>query len=144
LSRTHYTEHFTRAELNCKCPRHDGAGWRRHPFWVRLQLLRLARSLEKMRAAHGGPIQVLSGYRCPAHNAEVHGAVNSQHKYARAADIDVPGKTLATKKKNQAKLMKAAESVPAFRNGGIGVYPSGALHVDRRGWRARWSSWIGQ
>jgi hypothetical protein len=41
-------------------------------------------------------------------------------------------------------LIAAALKVRAFRDGGIGTYPTGDLHVDYRGWRARWSSWIGQ
>jgi uncharacterized protein YcbK (DUF882 family) len=44
-------------------------------------------SLELLRAIHGRPIRIVSGYRCPVHNAEVAGAPDSQHMYGAAADI---------------------------------------------------------
>lgn len=132
-TKTHYSPHFTRAELDCKCGRH-GNGPRKHSRIVRFRLRKLAKNLERLRAHYGKPIKILSGYRCPAHNAEVHGASQSQHMQAKAADI-------ASTKATQPKLIDAALKVPAFKNGGIGTYPSGAFHVDRRGWLARWTSY---
>lgn len=46
--------------------------------------------LEPLRRRFG-PVRVLSGYRCHALNAAVHGAANSQHMRGEAADIIVPG-----------------------------------------------------
>jgi len=51
----------------------------------------LAAGLEKVRALVGHPIIVSSGYRCPALNRAVRGAVNSQHMDGAAADILCPG-----------------------------------------------------
>ncbi|MBQ9527846.1 MAG: hypothetical protein IJR68_09555 [Fretibacterium sp.] len=43
--------------------------------------------LDLFRAAWGGPVKVNSGFRCPAHNAEVGGAEKSRHLLGCAADI---------------------------------------------------------
>lgn len=43
--------------------------------------------LDPARDKLGKPIKVNSGYRCPKHNLEVGGAVNSQHMKGEAADI---------------------------------------------------------
>jgi uncharacterized protein YcbK (DUF882 family) len=126
-NKTHYSKHFTRAELNCKC----GC---RAPLRIRLRLRRLARNLERMRRKLGHGMGITSGYRCPKHNAAVGGARDSQHMYGRAADLTVPSG-------RQAEYVLAASRVAAFRNGGIGVYPNGGVHVDIRGYRARWNSW---
>jgi uncharacterized protein YcbK (DUF882 family) len=37
--------------------------------------------------------------------------------------------------------VEAANDVPMFQGGGIGVYPNGGVHVDHREYRARWNSW---
>lgn len=43
--------------------------------------------LERLRVLVRRPIVIVSGYRCPVHNAAVHGAADSQHMYAAAADV---------------------------------------------------------
>lgn len=43
--------------------------------------------LDPLRMDMGYPIQVNSGYRCPALNAVIEGAKNSQHMKGMAADI---------------------------------------------------------
>lgn len=43
--------------------------------------------LDPLRDAYGKPIYVNSGYRCPALNKAVGGAVTSDHLTGRAADI---------------------------------------------------------
>ena len=45
--------------------------------------------LDPLRKAWGGPIQVNSGYRCPALNKAVGGSPYSQHQRGEAADITV-------------------------------------------------------
>lgn len=126
---THYSPHFTKRELDCRC----GC---KTPRKIRVELGKLARDLELMRDILG-PMKILGGYRCPKHNRAVNGAVNSQHLYGKAADLGVPqGQKL--------RYVAAANSVPAFHGGGIGVYPNGGVHVDRRGFVARWNSWVGQ
>lgn len=46
--------------------------------------------LERVRAALGSPMEILSGYRCPELNAAVRGAPDSQHMRAEAADFVCP------------------------------------------------------
>lgn len=128
-TKTHYSPNFTRAELDCKC----GCTT---PKEVEKQLTETAAHLEQLREELGGiALSINSGYRCPAHNKAVHGASNSQHLYGTAADLAVPvGK--------QDTYVRAATRVPAFEQGGIGVYPNGGVHVDHRGYRARWNDWV--
>lgn len=122
----HYSEHFSRRELNCKCGCVPSAA-------VQKELTVLAEGLEALRALLG-PLTVLSGHRCLKRNVQVGGAIASKHMTGEAADLHVPfGK--------QDEYVEAATKVPMFRDGGVGVYPNGGVHVDHRGYRARWSSW---
>lgn len=125
---THYSPNFTRAELDCRC----GCAT---PHTIQTELGKLARDLEHLRTNLGDKsLTILSGYRCAAHNRKVGGASQSQHLTGRGADLGVP-----TGQQNRYVL--AATAVPAFKAGGIGVYANGGVHVDRRGWVARWNSW---
>lgn len=47
--------------------------------------------LQRIRDHFGVSVNVNSGYRCPAHNAEVGGSTSSHHKKGMAADIRVSG-----------------------------------------------------
>lgn len=47
--------------------------------------------LEPLRAHYRQPIQILSGFRCPALNKAVGGSDKSQHLYGEAADIRIRG-----------------------------------------------------
>jgi zinc D-Ala-D-Ala carboxypeptidase len=53
-------------------------------------LRRLARGLDRIRLLLGHPLDVSSGYRSPALNAAVGGALNSQHAQGLAADFTCP------------------------------------------------------
>lgn len=53
-----------------------------------LALRNLAALLDRVRENYGKAVRVNSGYRTPAHNAEVDGASSSQHMYGEAADIE--------------------------------------------------------
>lgn len=123
---THYSENFTREELNCK-----GRGARgdcncrgRNPSpEIQRELALTAAKLEQLRDEMGGaPLGVLSGYRCPVHNAYVGGASQSQHMTGKAADPIITDS-------NRAAFDRAAAKV--FANGGRGKYPNGGRHVDR-------------
>lgn len=48
----------------------------------------LLRALDLYRLRVGGPVRVVSGYRCPERNRRVGGAVSSQHLWGGAADVD--------------------------------------------------------
>lgn len=89
----------------------------------------LLQKLEHLRRLAGAPVLVNSGYRCPNHNRAVGGAANSYHLIGMAADIRVSGLAV----ENLAALGEQA----GFD--GIGLYQQqGFIHVDVRGWRARW------
>jgi zinc D-Ala-D-Ala carboxypeptidase len=105
--------HFSRSEFACPCcgiAKVDAA---------------LVAVLERIRAAHYPEgLRIVSGYRCPTHNAAVGGAAASQHLRARAADI-VPRITPA-----QARACGAR---------GIGIAHTGeVVHVDVGPTRAPW------
>lgn len=57
------------------------------PEKYRDNVFKLAQTLQTIRDVYGQPIIVGSGYRCPAVNTKVGGVINSDHKYAAAADI---------------------------------------------------------
>jgi zinc D-Ala-D-Ala carboxypeptidase len=123
---TNYSANFTRAELDCRC----GCAT---PAPVAINLQNLAVHLEQLRAAVGGPVHINDAYRCLAENTRVGGAPHSQHLQGKAADCDTG--TLSTN-----EFAARAAQVTAFAGGGIGTYPSQHfVHVDYRGYVARWS-----
>ena len=106
--------HFSRSEFKC---RHCGHLHGPSPALVVV--------LERIRAYRGTPIRVVSGYRCPTHNANVGGAKNSRHLYGDAADIPAGHATLSE--------AYAAGAV------GVGTKAGQATHVDTRpGPRRHW------
>lgn len=121
---THASEHFSWREFACKC------GKCTLPAHVKKNILKLVPHLEALRKLAGGPLHIFSAYRCPPHNKAVGGAENSQHMLGTATD-------LGCKTKTPRELANLADSIPAFAQGGVGVYP-GFTHVDNRGHKARW------
>jgi uncharacterized protein YcbK (DUF882 family) len=92
---------------------------------------RLIVLLQRLRDKVGKPLTVTSGYRCQKHNKAVGGAANSQHVLGTAADIRVPSGMSVD------QLAAAADAV-GFT--GVGkYYKQGFVHVDVRGFRARWT-----
>ncbi len=76
-------------------------------------------------------LTINSGFRCVVHNLKVGGSPNSQHTVGKAVDVQSPfgaGRDLKV----------AAEVIPVFKNGGIGVAKNW-IHLDVRGKPARWS-----
>lgn len=114
------SQHFDREEFACKC----GCGF----DTVDAELLRV---LENVRE-HFGPVVVLSGCRCAHHNAEVKGAIGSQHLIGRAADISIRWDAM----QRPETLAKWLEELYWDRYG-IGIYET-FVHVDTRAKRARW------
>ena len=85
--------------------------------------------LERLRKELKSPIHITSGYRDSWYNRKVGGARNSMHLQGRAADITSPNRSVV-------EMAVAADKV-GFN--GIGKYHrQGFVHVDVRGWRARW------
>lgn len=98
--------------------------------WVLERLLPLCETLEVIREALGGkPIKVGSGYRDPAYNKAIGGALRSQHMQGRAADITVKGVPQAKVHATILELWKAGK-LPKL--GGLGDYPGRFVHVDVR------------
>jgi len=92
---------------------------------IHLGLLNLLHDITE-RLGTSKPIQLISGYRSPATNAQLHArssgvAKHSLHMDAMAADIRIPGHDLS-------ELHKVAM---AMQGGGVGYYPkSDFVHVD--------------
>jgi hypothetical protein len=124
------TPHFTLREAASK----DGQGI---PTRYNRKARDHAFNMERLRHKLGDvPIPVTSWYRSPAHNRAVGGAANSRHLYADACDIPLS----FCQKVGRFRFDKIANEV--FSGGGFGQYPGGARHVDSRGFRARWTSWV--
>ena len=93
--------------------------------------MKLVYALQELRDLAGVPIGVTSGYRCPDHPLTIK-RPTSCHAKGLAADIVITGHTVI-------QMAKLAESVPAFAEGGIGLYPfNGFIHVDVRREKGRW------
>lgn len=89
----------------------------------------LVERLQVLRDRIAKPVIITSGYRCPKHNKEVGGAIDSYHTQGLAVDIVVEDYDLE-------KLEAIAEAL-GFR--GIGVYSSqNFLHLDL-GPKRRWT-----
>jgi uncharacterized protein YcbK (DUF882 family) len=113
--------HFSTSEMQCKC----GCG-------KCLLDPALIPALEALHALGPEAIFVDDGYRCEAHNAAVGGVPHSEHPKGEAADVRIGSLSLQ-------EQYDRAKQVPAFANGGIGVYSENFLHVDVRAGKARWA-----
>ena len=112
--------HFWRHEFACKC----GCGFNT----VDAELIAV---LERLRFEFGSAILINSGTRCPAHNALVGGATNSQHIVGKAADIVVRG--------HHENEVVGMMGLWYPRSYGVGRY-IGRTHIDVRPLMARWDS----
>jgi hypothetical protein len=115
-----HSEHFTRQQLECPCC---------HQCIVNTVLLN---GLETLLTLTAEPLTLDSVYRCPKHNAFVKGTKSSYHPLGLAADTRCAALSIL-------ELYVLAEQIPRFRNGGIGLYTEGFIHLDVRGSPARWS-----
>jgi hypothetical protein len=113
--------HFSRAEFACNCCQRLPED--KEPPAELLEVL------EALRARWGKPVNVNSGYRCPAHNAAVGGASASRHMKGDAADVWIEGV-------DPSLVYDWADSKIGDR-GGVGRYNT-FTHLDVRGYRARW------
>ena len=122
------SEHFAWADFASK----DGAHF---PAEVAAAIRdELVPALEDLRAHVGKPLIISSGYRSPAHNAVVGGAIRSQHLTGRAADIRLPAGWTTDR---LADAIEALIAVGVLPEGGVGRYNT-FVHFDVRGTRARW------
>lgn len=110
---------ITAADLLCPCCRSGNPD------------SRLLAALNHLQTLIGMELIIHSACRCTKHNAALQGALVSQHLIGQAADITAQGRL-------PLDLYLAAEQVPLFSRGGIGLYPADYIHVDTRLGRARW------
>ncbi|MDS3861036.1 D-Ala-D-Ala carboxypeptidase family metallohydrolase [Thermosynechococcaceae cyanobacterium BACA0444] len=94
-------------------------------------VIRLARELDLVREAWGGPIGVTSWYRPPAINRAVGGVSNSQHLTGLAADIYPIGR-------NGREFEAWLDRIWVYALGYGQSSGRGFTHVDLRPGRARW------
>lgn len=120
---TYAAKYFRREEFACKCGRHCNG----YPVEPSEKLLKV---LDEIRERTGLPVYINSGIRCKLHNANEGGASDSRHLYGDAADIRCPGMT-------PRQLYNIACEVVG-NSGGVGIYSWG-IHVDTRGYNARWT-----
>lgn len=113
------SEHFSENEFKCKCGNCE----------LIKPPVELLNVLEDIREHFGKPVTIMSGYRCPVHNAEVGGAKNSRHKKGDASDIKV--KDISPNSVQEYVLNKYPDQY------GIGRYPY-FTHIDVRDYKARW------
>ena len=119
-------KYFTREEFACLCGGKYCDGFPVEPAE------RLVLALDEFRERLGVPVYIVdangSGVRCVQHNANVGGALNSQHLYGLAADLH--------SSKSPEEMYRVAEEVLGDA-GGIGIYNWG-IHFDMRPEKARW------
>jgi hypothetical protein len=105
---------FSYVEFKCK----DGG---KFPECQRIWMLRShIRRLELYRAKIGGPVRIVSGFRCKRHNKEIGGATSSQHMFGAASDIQ-GALTVAQK-----------EKLELFAGLGFKQSTRKVIHVDSR------------
>jgi uncharacterized protein YcbK (DUF882 family) len=92
----------------------------------------LADNIQVLRDDIGTPVDILSGYRTPAHNAKVGGKPNSFHMKAMAGDLAAKEFTPKQLYLRIEKLIRAGK----MKAGGLGLYP-GFVHYDVRGRNVR-------
>ena len=123
---------FNEWELSCKCcggfPDENGVDDR------------LVAVLDHLREQMGGPLEISCAYRCPEHNAEVHGVPNSQHVLGTAADILCPD---YLSWENFVWYLENCTEIPGVISKdeiSLGFYRSSLFaHLDVRGYAARWT-----
>jgi len=124
LSRENPTEqlskNFIAREFMCKCGKCQGNK-------ISVDLIG---KLQKIRDAFG-TLTITSGYRCPAHNASIGGAKDSQHVQGTAADMQSAGAPVET-------LFKFIRG-NINHKGGLGFYKKkNFIHMDVRPQEVTW------
>lgn len=126
------TPHFSWSSYACEDAQHTPV-----PGNLRPNAIRLHWKLEELRHALGDkPMTVDGPYRTPAHNKAVGGASDSRHIHADGADFFL---AQVQSWGSRAHVLAVADQV--FADGGMGNENSGSLHVDSRGYRARFVTW---
>ena len=120
---------FDSKEFECKDGTHS-AWFQKHGVDVNPQLIDL---MNVIRKEYGKPIVITSGYRSPDYNERVDGVKNSLHTLGQACDFRPLQKNMEGLKELQWIALKHNP------HGGVGLYDS-FVHVDIRGYQARWDN----
>lgn len=121
------SKNFHRKEFDSK----DGS---KFPMAYKYNLIKLATNIQVIRDDLNAPIAISSGYRSPSHNASVGGVDNSQHLYAKAADLHQDKETPLEFYNRIERLIKEGK----VKDGGLGLYDN-FIHYDVRGFKSRWN-----
>lgn len=129
MSREKLTENFYRDEFEC-----HGDNCCDHSAPINMLLVngvQMMRDFINEDSDIDIPFHMSCGFRCFVYNRDpVVGSDDySQHPLGTAGDVQA--------RVSLYKLFEAALQVPQFKNGGIGLYDWG-IHVDARGFKARW------
>lgn len=120
------TKNFSLKEFTCK-----------NGVWVPPEYMdnveELAENLQVLAYFVGVPIYINSGYRTEDYNKKIGGSKNSQHLYAKAADIQ----TKKIRPKCLHIIIVGLIHLGKMKQGGLGLYDD-FVHYDIRGTRARW------
>jgi uncharacterized protein YcbK (DUF882 family) len=111
----------------------DAAGSYRQPAnpGVVYNIIRIAEVMQNVKGLFGGaPVVVNSWYRDPVTNRRVGGASQSRHMVGDAVDFHIPGVSLVN-------VYNRLDPWWASR-GGL-ARGQGFVHIDGRGYRARWT-----
>lgn len=119
MSPSYLTQNFTQEEMRCRCGKCPG-GTMNQEFMKKLQVV---------RDGYGSPMQVVSGFRCEAHNKVEGGSKSSMHLLGRAADI----RCVAGSDKFRLMMIAVASGL-----NGIGVGKD-FLHLDDREEQVLWT-----
>lgn len=109
---------------------------------VLYKLLEIQDELEKMGHDRNAFV-VRSGFRHPRKNEAINGASKSRHIKGEAIDLSIRDINQDGKYTDDDKqiVLKLAEKIIGDK-GGVGLYPgTRAVHIDVRGYRARWNSY---
>lgn len=136
--RGYITPHFTWSSYACS----DGTPV---PAALHPNAIRFHWDLEAFRHAMGDvPMTVDGPYRTAARNRAVGGAPLSRHVQADAGDFFMAQVNewvaKSSKLNSRADVLTIADRI--FNAGGLGNETSGTLHVDSRGYRSRFVTWV--
>src|SRR5690606_4606091 len=115
--------HFTAREVT-RLRKAPGTVYAIPPLTLWDRMVRTLRDVaEPLRAAYGGPLRVLNGYRSSDYNAAVGGSKGSRHLYFEALDITASNMEKLRALVAEMYLTRVTEPI------GVGFY-RGNIHVD--------------
>lgn len=140
------SKHFTWREVNPRSFKGMNPLVRGRAIAQARRLEKLRTEINKRRKSRALPetgISVLSWWRPAWYNKRVHGAVNSRHIKGDATDFSLTEIVrLMPWEGGRKEFDRLCEEI--WPNGGVGTYAEGSRHTDSRGWRARWTTFVGQ